>query len=474
MQCFRMSDLPGGIPVSTRKLSISHSKIRHFQISDVIGMSILQELSLFSSGIESIENITLKGLTHLKSLEIRKNKLTNVPRPLPPNLEILKLGDNSISVIYHHDFEDLKKLRVLEMQNNLLRLLSFSVFSDLIGIESLILEGNQLESVNDQVMLPQLRYLNMDNNKLQYFPDNFFLYFSSLQYLRLAGNQLLKIPAHLPEVLQHLLLERNHIKNVKIRDIKHLENLSELNLSGNQITSSDSVQVLSNLSSFDISKNQILLLPHKLPTKLQRFDCSNNQISRLTVHSFKGLQSLKHLFLDNNVVSRVDDNSFQWCVHLSNLAMEQNLITSVPRGLPVTLTRLDLKGNKIESIGESDVKGLRKLQVLNLRNNKISTLDPQVLECLPRLRHLYLDGNPWNCTCKLLMVKRHLIDKGTDIRGGQCAEPSNYRGESWISSEATLRHCENTLNKNKENRKKLKFDEFSNVNMHIGGKPWQH
>ncbi|CAH2252022.1 nephrocan-like [Pelobates cultripes] len=353
------------------------------------------------------------------------------------------------------------------MQNNLIRQLSFDVFSELLNVEGVILEGNEIETISGQARLPQLRYLNMDNNRLQFFPENFFAYFSSLQYLRMAGNQLLKIPGHLPKTLQHLRLERNHIKNVKIRDIKHLDNLSELNLSGNQLSTADSVQVLSNLSSFDISKNQIQFLPHRFPTKLQRLDCSNNQISRLTVLNFKNLQSLKHLFLDNNIVSRIDDNSFHWCVHLSNLAMEQNLLTSLPLGLPVTLTRLDLKGNKIEYIGESEVKGLRKLQVLNLRNNKISLLDHQVLECLPRLRHLYLEGNPWNCTCKLLMVKRFLIDKGTDIKGGQCAEPSISRGESWMSSDTILRHCENTFSKSKENKKKLKIDEFSNTKKQI-------
>lgn len=134
--------------------------------------------------------------------------------------------------------------------------------------------------------------------------------------------------------------------------------------------------------------------------------------------------------------------------------------------LPDTLARLDLKGNDIEDVGEQELKDLKQLQVLNLRNNKISALDRKVLEYLPRLRHLYLDGNPWNCTCDLLRTRRALVAKGTDVRGGQCAAPAESRGESWMSSKKILQQCEDNLSsveRGKEDRKKMKASEASSV-----------
>lgn len=127
---------------------------------------------------------------------------------------------------------------------------------------------------------------------------------------------------------------------------------------------------------------------------------------------------------------------------------------------------MDLKGNDIEDVGEQELKDLKQLQVLNLRNNKISALDRKVLEYLPRLRHLYLDGNPWNCTCDLLRTRRVLMAKGTDVRGGQCAAPAESRGESWMSSKKILQHCEDNLSsmeKGKEDRKKMKLNEAASV-----------
>ncbi|XP_077137808.1 nephrocan-like [Ranitomeya variabilis] len=469
VQCYRVLAIPSNIPATIGKLYISHSKIKHLQFSDFREMQGLQELVLFSSGIETIENDTFRALNNLKVLEVWNNKLTSIPRSFPSKLEALKLGDNLIQSLNHQDFEGLTRLRVLEIQNNLLSTLTFEVFSALSNLQTLILEGNSIHSVAGVARLPNLKYLNMEKNKLMFFYDNFFTHFPSLQYLRLAGNQFVRVPPQLPKSLLSLRLERNHIKTMRARDLRQLENLFDLNLSGNQLLSADGLQVINNLTTLDLSKNQLSTLPHKLPTKLQRLDYSNNRISRITVHDMKGLASLKHLFLDNNGMIVFEDKALQWCGHLSNLAMEQNLLTSIPMGLPVTLTRLDLKGNKIDQVGVHDVKHLKHLQVLNLRNNKLASIDDGVLESLPRLRHLYLDGNPWNCTCSLLKVRRLLIDKGTDIKEGQCAEPPYCRGEGWMSSNTMLRGCETSYNseKSRESKKQLKASEISYGKPHM-------
>jgi hypothetical protein len=155
-----------------------------------------------------------------------------------------------------------------------------------------------------------------------------------------------------------------------------------------------------------------------------------------------------------SVVLVVVDNDHGLCSHpVSTLCR-----------LPKTLARLDLKGNAIQDIAERELKDLKQLQVLNLRNNKISALDLKALEGLPRLRHLYLDGNPWNCTCSLLRAREIFKAKGTDVRGGQCAAPAERQGESWMSSRKIMRQCEHHLHqteKSKEAKKKSKPEDFS-------------
>ncbi|NXD66726.1 NEPN protein, partial [Eolophus roseicapillus] len=471
VQCYRTTEIPREIPFATRRLYISHSKIKQLQITDFRRMSALEELVLSCSGTESIENNTFKALSTLKSLELYKNQLKQIPTFLPSGLEILKLADNSINILHASDFEGLLKLRVLDIQNNLIVTLPTSAFSSLFNLQSLILDGNNMESVSAPLKLPRLKYLSMADNKLNSFPTNFFASFQNLQFLSLSGNFLTKVPLDLPKSLLSLKLEKNQLKTIRLRDMKHLENLYEFFLSENQLTSIDGVQLLPNLTTLELSKNQLHTMPIRLPGRLQKLDCSSNLIQRVTAQDFQGLQDLKHLFLDNNAVSMFEAGALQQCAQLSNLALEQNLLISIPlRQVNLrradTLARLDLKGNDIEDVGEQELKDLKQLQVLNLRNNKISALDRKVLEYLPRLRHLYLDGNPWNCTCDLLRTRRALVAKGTDVRGGQCVAPAESRGESWMSSKKILQQCEDNVSsteRGKEDRKKMKPSEASSI-----------
>ncbi|XP_032958748.1 nephrocan-like [Rhinolophus ferrumequinum] len=469
VQCYRLTEVPSAIPPTTKKLYISHSKIQHLQLSNLTRMLALEDFILLASGTESVENDTFKALGTLKTLELWKNKLRRVPSALPASLEVLKLNDNSIYVLHGSDFEGLKKLKILELKNNLISSLS-DIFSSLASLQSLMLDGNNIETVAGPLALPHLKHMSMENNKLHLIPAIFFTSLQSLQFLSFSGNLLTRIPINLPKSLVSLKMERNQLKVVRFRDMKHLENLSHLYLSENSLSSIEGAQLLANLTTLELSHNQLQMLPLRFPARLQKLDISNNLIQRVTVQDFQDLRDLKHLFLDNNIVSLFEAGALQRCSQLSNLALEQNLLLSIPLRLPGTLARLDLKGNAIRDIAERELKDLKQLQVLNLRNNKISALDLKALEGLPRLRHLYLDGNPWNCTCSLLRAREVLKAKGTDVRGGQCAAPAERQGESWMSSKKIMRQCEHHLHlteKSKETKKKSKPEEHSTIRINV-------
>ncbi len=66
--------------------------------------------------------------------------------------------------------------------------------------------------------------------------------------------------------------------------------------------------------------------------------------------------------------------------------------------------------------------------MLNLRNNKLSTLPALNL---PKLKVLYLDGNPWQCSCELLKVKKALLATDVEIRPDFCSEPVHESLDEW-------------------------------------------
>lgn len=293
-------------------------------------MSALEEFVLTCSGTESVERHAFRALASLKILELWKNKLRQIPTLLPANLEVLKLGDNLISVLNESDFEGLKKLRVLDIQNNPILALSSSTLSSLSSLQSLTLDGNNMESVSGPLNLPNLKYLSMENNKLQSFPEGFFTALHTLLCLNLNGNLLAKAPPDLPRSLLSLMLERNQLKMLRSEDVKQLESLSELHLSENQLSSVDGVRCLSSLTRLELAGNKLRTIPVGLPATLQKIDFSNNLIEKIKAQDFRNLQDLKHLFLDNNAVKAFEDGALQRCTLLSNLALEQNLLSSIP------------------------------------------------------------------------------------------------------------------------------------------------
>lgn len=151
-----------------------------------------------------------------------------------------------------------------------------------------------------------------------------------MQFLSFSGNFLTKVSVNLPKSLLSLKMERNQLRMVRFRDTKHLKNLCHLYLSENLFSSISGAQLLTNLTTLELSPNQLQMLPFRLPVKLQKLDCSDNLIQRVTAQDFQDLQDLKHLFLDNNIVSLFQAGALQRCSQLSNLALEQNLLLSVP------------------------------------------------------------------------------------------------------------------------------------------------
>uniref|UniRef100_H0VZI3 Uncharacterized protein n=1 Tax=Cavia porcellus TaxID=10141 RepID=H0VZI3_CAVPO len=340
VQCYRLTGVPPGIPPTTTRLYISHSKIQHLQLSNLTAVLALEDFILLASGTESVGSDTFKTLSTLKTLELWKNKLRQVPRAPPASLDVLKLNENAIGTLRGSDFKGLKRLRVLELQNNLICSLPARALAPLVSLESLAVDSNNI-----------------------------------------------RVHSWVP-------------------DLKHLENLSHLYLSGNCISSIEGVQLLANLTTLEVSQNQLQALPLRLPARLQKLDCSGNLIGRVTVQDFQDFQDvrdLRHLFLDNNNVSLFEAGALQWCVQLSNLALEQNLL-----------------GNAIQDMAEQKLRGLKQLQVLNLRNNKISALELRALKGLPWLR-------------------------GTDVRGGRCAAPAEHKGESWMWSRTIVQQCQPLL-----------------------------
>ncbi|XP_069460955.1 leucine-rich repeat-containing protein 3-like isoform X3 [Ambystoma mexicanum] len=138
-------------------------------------------------------------------------------------------------------------------------------------------------------------------------------------------------------------------------------------------------------------------------------------------------------------------------------AGEPSNITAIPKGFPANtssiylvhhrvgalsessfqgldrLSVLYLFANKIDSIALRTFSNLKNLRVLDLSYNQLSTLEADHLQPLEAsLQELYLDGNPWHCTCNLLPFQLWLKKMDTKVADGMyisCASPDALNGK---------------------------------------------
>ncbi|CAL5977316.1 leucine-rich_repeat domain-containing protein [Hexamita inflata] len=142
--------------------------------------------------------------------------------------------------------------------------------------------------------------------------------------------------------LQKLEMVFSQVTNSEIPLIGCLINLKYLNLKGNSIT--------------DIS--QLLNL-----TKIVELDMSSNKIDKII--DFDNFNQLKHLSIANNKLS---DIPVLRCVKLETLSLEWNKLLNLEFLISLqSLTRLNLTGNKVQSI--STLRYLKNLKELSVAAN---------------------------------------------------------------------------------------------------------
>ncbi|XP_059164436.1 uncharacterized protein LOC131947287 isoform X2 [Physella acuta] len=176
------------------------------------------------------------------NMDISYNKLIELPAWLSDCFFLLDLNvsHNSLKALPERLFTDATKLKNVRANHNHLTQLPDKIRSD--TLEELHLQHNGIKHLSTQlfIMAHRLRYLNMTRNKLCDLPaPNKNDSYNKLQELYLSfnllGNECLHKICCFPR-LRVLHLAKNKLTVLEETDIEKLEQLTELNISGNILT----------------------------------------------------------------------------------------------------------------------------------------------------------------------------------------------------------------------------------------------
>jgi hypothetical protein len=151
--------------------------------------------------------------------------------------------------------------------------------------------------------------------------------------------------------------------------------------------------------SVDLSFNKISILENNafenVPC-LETVVISDNDIKLVKPEVFWGLQGLRHIDMHNSNVDYVHPNTFKNNRNLSTLDLSCNKLKSLLSDFNSSneLKFLNLSSNKLTFKGLVHVLPISSLQILDLSNNEIETLNKEVFSGMVNLKLLNISGNP--------------------------------------------------------------------------------
>jgi len=293
----------------------------------------------------------------------------------------LRLKQNSIAVVHRGALDHVAAtLEVLDLSKNNLTKLEPGALNVAAHLQHVDLSENQLNDVDGAFDgLLRLSRLDLRQNRLSAVTANTFSGLSDLRYLR---------------------LDDNRVSSIDSRAFATLDRLMYLVLRGNRLGAAEFRFHFSSrlLSYVDLSDCGLERFPVGLPGSVRYLQLRRNRLRTLRRRDLTDMAGeLNILVLDENELESIDNDTFATTTNLQQMWLNGNQLRTVPRSLPLTLQRLFIDSNRLESLTVQDfpppASGAWQLNTLSAMSNNISFVGSDALASLARLSTLDLAAN---------------------------------------------------------------------------------
>ncbi|XP_022086573.1 slit homolog 2 protein-like isoform X2 [Acanthaster planci] len=394
----------------TRAMDLSRMKYL------IAGLCVLGLAVDISEGGRRARDCPPECSCYRRTVDCIKRGLQYIPVNIPVNTERLNLDGNNITKIRKGDFDNLRRLRVLQLSNNQIVSIERGAFSDLRSVERMRLDGNQLQSLPELVFsnMDSLYRLDLSNNKLMLISRKLFRGTGLLRNLNLEYNQITCIidGAFRPlRMLERLSLSNNNLTTLSSSSFTHMTYLKTLRLAGNDLYCdcylgwfASWLRLHPRLALSTRCSHPRQFRGLKIPElQVGDFRCSGEEDHEVMC-KVKPLCPAGCACNSENVVDcrgiGLTELPTTFPDRAVELRLEQNQIRSIPSRAFTQykkLKRIDLSNNMIETIADDAFTGLRSLSSLVLYGNQIADLPEGIFRGLTSLQLLLLNANHISC-----------------------------------------------------------------------------
>eukprot|EP00795_Rhopilema_esculentum_P004854 gene4854-21183_t len=399
-----------------RKLNLGNNELENLP-QGFRNLSVLQYLNLGNNKLKALPG-GLDKMTALDILDCRANFISEFP-PLGGivNLKELYLSNNRIKQLDADMFKYLPTLVTFDVKDNTIQSLPFTV-GNMENLKTLSLDGNPLRGIRRDVVAKGTQAV-LAFLKSRIPLPGIDLFFPEITLGKLYGPTVeRKLPGFQwnPENYQdsykedtsdepHMTVTTKASDQEKSNDgaankVQNEINDNTISLGGpidlHKATSTRKIEYSSKkatsipescfvadvpISVVDFSKNLLSDVPIRLSTyadTLVDLSLSSNKITTIP-SELAALQKLTFLDLGNNMISEIPEECKSWQC-LSQITISSNRFKEVPKLLYEigTLETILASSNQIIEIDVDGLKKLQRISTLDLSNNNISHVPPEL------------------------------------------------------------------------------------------------
>ncbi|NXW27780.1 LRC40 protein, partial [Phaetusa simplex] len=403
-----LTDIPTSFAllINLVRLNLACNQLKNLP-ADISAMKSLRQLDCTKNYLETVPS-KLATMASLEQLYLRKNKLRSLPEfPSCKLLKELHAGENQIEILNAENLKHLNSLSVLELRDNKIKSVPDEI-ALLQKLERLDLANNDISRLPYTLgNLPQLKFLALEGNPLRTIRRDLLQKGTQelLKYLRSKIQDDVTNPNEEPPVTAMTLPSESRVNMHAITSLKLLE-YSEKQAA--VIPDEMFNAVGSNpVATVNFSKNQLNEVPPRiveLKDSLCDVNLGFNKISSISLELCV-LHKLTHLDIRNNFLTSLPEE-MEALTRLQVINLSFNRFKVFPSVLYriLALETVLLSNNQVGSIDPLQLKKMDRLGTLDLQNNDLLQVPPELGNC-ETLRTLLLEGNPFRTPRAAVLAK---------------------------------------------------------------------
>lgn len=408
--------------------------------------------------------VNLENLNKLEMTEIYIDVMPDILCLGCKKLEYLKFSNIDLETMPRNFLKSLSNLKTIDFTGTNLKTIPDKFFNENEYLETILLVGCEIQDITTETFnnLFNLETLDLKNNKILKIGQTDFRNLYKLKTLNLSSNNITDLyidnsfPFKQLNLLEHLDLSNNSIKEIPPMLHENLKKIKSINLSFNNITTLDmlrivSIGLVSDKLDINLKNNKIdnLILPKDFyrPTNLAlnlqnnrlKCDCKLLQIFNLIDNKFiyiNGLDDTVCTFPETNTDQKITDLSkseLTCACDLNVLELEDIDFKSQKypekhcdcKIRPFTSTillrcsnitklpnfyfpnnwgiQLNVSNNSIQNLSVPNTESYSKVTVIDAKFNNISIIELPQYNKTMRLKDLRLDSN------QLSIIPDHIV-----------------------------------------------------------------